>query len=147
MTTRNTRTKAGGASASKAATKVTPARTPGRAKRFMSDELFGELLEGVRAAKAVMRGEDVPGVRVSEVAPDAPAPARRAPRASPTAAPDVAAIRGRLRLTQGEFATLLGVSRRTYEGWEQGRRSPTGAARALLRVADRSPEAVLAALR
>jgi len=43
-------------------------------------------------------------------------------------------------LTQEEFSALLGVSRRTLEGWEQGRREPTGAARVLIEVAERHPE-------
>ena len=42
------------------------------------------------------------------------------------------AIRRRLRLTQAEFASRLGMSHRTWQEWEQGRRAPTGAARALL---------------
>lgn len=44
--------------------------------------------------------------------------------------------------TQAEFAALLGVSVRTLQEWEQGRREPTGAARTLLRVAVKSPEAL-----
>ena len=56
---------------------------------------------------------------------------------------DVQAIRERLGLSQSAFAALLGVSTRTLQDWEQGRRQPTGAARSLLRVADRHPEALL----
>ncbi|MEZ4630872.1 MAG: hypothetical protein R2880_09225 [Deinococcales bacterium] len=41
---------------------------------------------------------------------------------------------------------MLGVSKRTIENWEQGRRKPVGAARALLLVADRYPEAVLSSI-
>jgi len=44
--------------------------------------------------------------------------------------------------TQAEFAALLGVSVRTLQEWEQGRREPTGAARTLLRVAVSSPDAL-----
>ena len=43
-----------------------------------------------------------------------------------------AVMRQRLRMTQAEFASRLGLSHRTWQEWEQGRRSPTGAARALL---------------
>ncbi|MCH4563664.1 helix-turn-helix domain-containing protein [Halomonas sp. EGI 63088] len=50
--------------------------------------------------------------------------------------------RHRMGLSQTEFASLLGVSRRTLQEWEQGRREPTGAARTLLRVATRHPEAL-----
>lgn len=46
--------------------------------------------------------------------------------------------------TQSEFAALLGVSVRTLQEWEQGRREPTGAARTLLRVAVKSPEVLRA---
>jgi putative transcriptional regulator len=47
-------------------------------------------------------------------------------------------------LSQAQFATLLGVSVRTLQGWEQGRKQPSGAARTLLAVARQSPRAVLA---
>lgn len=57
----------------------------------------------------------------------------------------VAAARRRLRLTQEEFSTLLGVSRRTLESWEQGRRSPGGAARVLISIAESHPRMVLRA--
>jgi putative transcriptional regulator len=50
--------------------------------------------------------------------------------------------RARLKsgLTQSQFAALLGVSRRTLEQWEQGRRVPSGAAKTLIRVAELHPE-------
>ncbi len=48
--------------------------------------------------------------------------------------------RARTGLTQGEFAELLGVSVRTLQDWEQGRRDPTGAAHTLLRVAVKHPK-------
>ena len=44
------------------------------------------------------------------------------------------------RLTQLQFASLLGVSVRTLQEWEQGRRSPSGAAKTLLRIAEKHPE-------
>ena len=43
-------------------------------------------------------------------------------------------------LSQAEFATVLGVSKRTLEQWEQGRRKPSGAAQTLLKIAERHPE-------
>jgi putative transcriptional regulator len=58
--------------------------------------------------------------------------------------PSVAAIRERTGLSQAKFAALLGVSVRTLQEWEQGRRAPSGAARTLLLVAAKSPEALLA---
>jgi putative transcriptional regulator len=57
--------------------------------------------------------------------------------------PDVAEIREKVGLSQSRFATLLGVSVRTLQDWEQGRRAPSGAARTLLLVADRNPRALL----
>lgn len=56
---------------------------------------------------------------------------------------DVQSIRERMGLSQSAFAALLGVSARTLQDWEQGRRQPTGPARSLLRVAERHPEALL----
>ncbi len=79
-----------------------------------------ELLDGVRAIKAGKGKRRV--VELSQ---------------------DVQEIRERLGLSQSAFAALLGVSTRTLQDWEQGRRQPTGAARSLLRVADRHPEALL----
>jgi putative transcriptional regulator len=57
--------------------------------------------------------------------------------------PDVAEIREKVGLSQSTFAILLGVSVRTLQDWEQGRRAPSGAARTLLLVADRNPRALL----
>lgn len=56
--------------------------------------------------------------------------------------PDVASIRTKTGLSQARFAVLLGVSVRTLQDWEQGRRAPSGAARTLLMVADRNPHAL-----
>lgn len=53
--------------------------------------------------------------------------------------------RNRVGLSQSEFARLLGVSVRTLQDWEQGRREPSGAAKTLLRIAAQNPEAVKAA--
>lgn len=47
-------------------------------------------------------------------------------------------------LSQAQFAALLGVSVRTLQGWEQGRKQPSGAARTLLAIASTNPKAVLA---
>ena len=51
-----------------------------------------------------------------------------------------AEARSRVGLSQNDFATLLGISSRTLQDWEQGRREPTGAAKTLLRVACSHPE-------
>ena len=55
-------------------------------------------------------------------------------------------VRRRLGLTQQEFASSINVSLETIRNWEQGRRRPTGAAKALLKVLYKLPEACLAAL-
>ncbi len=47
-------------------------------------------------------------------------------------------------LSQSQFAALLGVSVRTLQGWEQGRKQPSGAARTLLTIARTNPQALLA---
>ncbi len=79
-----------------------------------------EILDGLRAVK---RGK---GRRFEVKLPD-----------------NVQALRERTGLSQSAFAALLGVSTRTLQEWEQGRRQPTGSARALLRVAERHPRALL----
>ncbi|MCZ7625987.1 MAG: transcriptional regulator [Candidatus Methylomirabilota bacterium] len=57
--------------------------------------------------------------------------------------PSVDAIREKTGLSQSRFARLLGVSVRTLQEWEQGRRAPSGAARTLLMIADKNPKALL----
>lgn len=65
--------------------------------------------------------------------------AARTTRVEPTVA---ALARAKVGVSQSEFAALLGVSIRTFQDWEQGRRNPTGAAQTLLRVAVAHPEAL-----
>lgn len=77
-----------------------------------------EILEGIRELK---RGEHG---RVTNV-------------------PSIVSIRERTGLSQSRFAELLGVSVRTLQEWEQGRRAPSGAARTLLLIAERNPRALL----
>ena len=52
----------------------------------------------------------------------------------------VAEARAKTGLSQAQFAALLGVSVRTLQQWEQGRRQPSGAAKTLLTIADKRPE-------
>ena len=59
---------------------------------------------------------------------------------------DVKAIRRGLKLTQQQFAQEFGLELRTVQDWEQGRVLPTGAARTLLRIIERDPDAVRRAL-
>lgn len=81
-----------------------------------------EILEGIREIKAYK--SDKLSLRTHEL---------RAP-VSPKA------IRARLRLSQAAFAGLMGVSLRTVQDWEQGRREPSGPAKTLLRIAEQHPE-------
>lgn len=55
----------------------------------------------------------------------------------------VVRVRIKSGLSQAEFAAALGVSKRTLEQWEQGRRKPSGAAKQLLKIAERHPEVLL----
>ncbi|MBU2568685.1 MAG: helix-turn-helix domain-containing protein [Gammaproteobacteria bacterium] len=63
-----------------------------------------------------------------------------AARVTNVALTEAAQARSFVGLSQTEFAKLLGVSPRTLQDWEQGRREPTGAAKTLLRVAITHPE-------
>jgi len=63
----------------------------------------------------------------------------QAARVTEVKLPAAAEARASVGMTQQEFAHLLGVSPRTLQDWEQGRREPTGAARTLLKVAVKHP--------
>jgi len=77
-----------------------------------------------------------------------PLAAGKSARPDPTA--DIAhysrMLRGRMKLTQAEFAARIGVPIETVRNWEQGKRSPRGPARALLKIIDKAPELAFAAL-
>jgi putative transcriptional regulator len=60
-------------------------------------------------------------------------------RLRPVGVPDVRALRTRLGLTQSQFAGQFGVSPRTVQEWEQGRRTPQGPARVLLFLIGQDP--------
>ncbi|HJT66033.1 MAG TPA: helix-turn-helix domain-containing protein [Pyrinomonadaceae bacterium] len=64
----------------------------------------------------------------------------QAARVTRVKVPQAAEARSRVGLSQQDFARLLGVSARTLQDWEQGRRKPTGAAKTLVRVAFSHPE-------
>ncbi len=90
----------------------------------MKDEMFNELVESVREGRAILRGEANPA------------------REFVIEAPNVKRIRAGYQLSQTEFAALLGISVKTLQNWEQGRRKPEGPARVLLQVAAKHPEVV-----
>jgi putative transcriptional regulator len=94
----------------------------------VKQELFKELTASIREGGAILRGDTEPS------------------RSLNLEDPDVAAIRNEYGLSQEKFAALLGISVRTLQNWEQGRRHPHGPARVLLRVASRHPKAVLDAV-
>ena len=56
-------------------------------------------------------------------------------------------VRARTKLTQAQFAARIGVPIETVRNWEQGKRSPRGPARALLKVIDKAPDVAFAVLR
>ena len=60
---------------------------------------------------------------------------------------EVARARQTTGLSQAQFAEALSISKRTLQEWEQGRRSPSGAAQTLIRIAAKHPEVVLETLR
>ena len=91
----------------------------------MNDELFEELARSVREGGATLRDEAEPS------------------RAWIVEEPDVAKIRAQYGLSQSQFAALLGISVRTLQNWEQGRRQPQGPAKVLLQVASEHPDALL----
>jgi putative transcriptional regulator len=81
-----------------------------------------EILAGIREIKAYKAGQvDLRTRQLQE----------------PSAPQD---IRKRLNLSQAAFAGLMGVSLRTVQDWEQGRRTPSGPAKSLLRIAEQHPE-------
>jgi len=90
----------------------------------MNDELFAELVESVREGGAILREEKEPS------------------RVFIVDGPDVKSIREQYQLSQSQFASLLGISIKTLQNWEQGRRAPQGPARVLLQVAAKYPDAV-----
>ena len=92
----------------------------------MSERNIGlEILEGVREIKAFKDG------KVNLVTRELGEPS------------DPKEIRAKLNLSQSAFAGLMGVSIRTVQDWEQGRREPSGPAKSLLRIAEQYPKVFL----
>ena len=94
----------------------------------MKKDLFAELVESIEEAGRIRKGLVKPS---------------RTFRYRPV---DIKRIRNKLHVSQSQFSLMIGVSRSTLQNWEQGRREPDGPAKALLRVVDKKPEAVLEAL-
>ncbi|MCG8609008.1 MAG: helix-turn-helix domain-containing protein [Pseudomonadales bacterium] len=94
----------------------------------MKSDMFEELLASVQEIDEIIQGKQA-AAQVAEF-PE----------------PVVKAIREKTGLSQNRFAILIGVSKRTLENWEQGRRHPTGPAKALLRILAADPEHAVRAL-
>jgi len=91
---------------------------------MMSSQNIGqEILDGIKEIKRFKKGQG--NALVTRQLKD-PSPAKK--------------IREKLSLSQDAFASLMGVSTRTIQDWEQGRREPQGPAKSLLRVAEQHPE-------
>ena len=86
---------------------------------------FDQLVKGVREMKRHMAGKPVRGAKVSELH-----------------TPDVRTIREAAKVSQSQFAKLIGVNLRTLQNWEQQRSQPTGPARALLKIVASNPKAI-----
>ncbi|PAW69024.1 MAG: transcriptional regulator [Verrucomicrobiia bacterium Tous-C4TDCM] len=94
----------------------------------MNDNEFQKLVKSVKQMGSIMHSENVPH------------------RRTVLSTVDVKGLREKLGLTQKEFSGMIGVSIKTLQNWEQGRREPEGPAKALLRVVEKEPQAVLSAL-
>ena len=92
----------------------------------MKRDLFNELLQSVKEAAAIERGDAKPSRRFTV-----------------NTANDVVRLRNKLGLPQTKFARLLGISEDTLQNWEQGRRKPAGPAKVLLKIAAKHPKIVL----
>ena len=73
--------------------------------------------------------------------------AGKAARKSRVKIPAVVTARNASGLSQAQFAELMGISVRTLQKWEQGEREPSGAARSLIRIAQRHPEVLVDAMK
>lgn len=105
--------------------------------RLKADGRIVEILaDGSECALSATRPEPVGAMETI-----APAAERTAPDAA-----YAKGVRARTKLTQAEFAARIGVPIETVRNWEQGKRSPRGPARALLKVIDKAPDVAFAVL-
>jgi putative transcriptional regulator len=100
----------------------------------MAKKLTGKALEKFEAERDVWQ-EVLDGVREIK--------AGGGKRTKVEAKSHIVRVRLKSGLSQAQFAAALGVSKRTLEKWEQGRRKPSGAAKQLLKIADRHPEVLI----
>ena len=91
----------------------------------MDKQHFHQLIKGVREMKRHMAGKTVRGASTTELLE-----------------PDVRTIREAARISQSQFAKLIGVNLRTLQNREQHRTRPTGPARALLKIVASNPKAI-----
>lgn len=101
-------------------------------EKYMSDELFGELMQSLNQAVQYSQGEQI-SVRTTKL-PTPPEPMSKK---------DIIELRERLNCSQAVFAHLLNVSIKTLQAWEQGARTPSDVALKLLTIAKHHPEALL----
>jgi putative transcriptional regulator len=111
----------------------------------MKKDLHDALTQSLKEAAAIARGELTP-TRRWRFERRADGALKRSLVDGDPAVADARVARERLKLSQSEFARLIGVSVRTLQNWEQRRRKPAGPAAALIRVAQKQPRAVLTAL-
>lgn len=96
----------------------------------MKKDAFDDLVKSVRNMGRHVRGERVKGARETTI-PD----------------PEPRKVRAITRLSQREFAAVIGMPLRTIQNWEQKRTRPAGPARALLRAIEKDPKHLLKALK
>jgi putative transcriptional regulator len=122
----------------------------------MDYKLLAGQRESHRPRAAMLRVRLKADGRIVEILPDGSeraltgevttAPALPATNGAPPDAAYARGIRARSKLTQAEFAARIGVPIETVRNWEQGKRSPRGPARALLKVIDKAPDVAFAVL-
>lgn len=96
----------------------------------MSKKAFDSIMTGLQEAIRYVNGDESVAYRVYKVNPA-----------------DIKTARKKIGLSRDDFANMFGLSAATLRKWENGERQPTGAARALLTIIAKEPEAALRAIR
>ena len=91
----------------------------------MDNQHFDQLVKGMREMKRHIAGKPVRGAKTTKLS-----------------TPDVRTIREAAKISQSQFAKLIGVNLRTLQNWEQQRTQPNGPARALLKIVASNPKAI-----